>query len=786
MSLESAHQEQTGVDVVSSAPSTSQVNVFATILRFLHLVRLRKATLIAWLAVSIVGGAAFYTFAPRLYDSTATIYVIRAEGSNNINSSLGDDQVDVQKSIANHVRIISSPVVLSAALEQIGPDYRIDLEGVREESWPVALAENLVVNYERNSSMIDLRYRSLDPVAAKEIVTAILDAYLKFVNTTTKEGADKDVVKLLADRDEIAKQIQATSQDLFTYRENYGNIITTDSDSTIDIGAQRIIELNQDLTAAEKKRREAEAFQSAVSQAIANKQDLTQFAVQSLDGIGSDLLRREFSPSQQDSIMTNRMVATLLDDYAERQSLQQIYGSNHPDVQNLNNQILTKRAYLETQESERLRRLRDLKSTQLAPTLQQFADQRIRQTRENEQSIRMQVDSARAEFDQHGPTRIQIQQLETELTRLTSFQQSNEERISHALSVGNNGLETTPIRFPQVARMPSSPKLMLVGSASLFIGLFFGLATIYVIDVLDDRFRSPEELRMQIGAPVLAMVRQMDPTNGTGADAIHTHAKPNAVETEAFRSLRTSISFSDGETRRLMVTSSEPGDGKTTVMANLSVAFAQSGKRTLLIDADMRRPGMSTMLEKRGREGLSQILRDEASIEQSVQENIVVDVVEGLDFIPSGTRPINPAELLSSDRFSELLAWAETVYDQILIDAPPILAVSDPAIIGRMVDGVVLVIRPDQNRRKMVIRAADSLTTADINLLGIAVNRVSGKNGGDYYGYGYGYEYGYGYGYGKHGYGNDKDDDAAIDDSVVLPISAGQADESSESERIAA
>jgi hypothetical protein len=86
----------------------------------------------------------------------------------------------------------------------------------------------------------------------------------------------------------------------------------------------------------------------------------------------------------------------------------------------------------------------------------------------------------------------------------------------------------------------------------------------------------------------------------------------------------------------------------------------------------------------------------------------------------------------------------------------------------------------------MVIRAADSLTTADINLLGIAVNRVSGKNGGDYYGYGYGYEYGYGYGYGKHGYGNDKDDDAAIDDSVVLPISAGQADESSESERIAA
>lgn len=359
--------------------------------------------------------------------------------------------------------------------------------------------------------------------------------------------------------------------------------------------------------------------------------------------------------------------------------------------------------------------------------------------------------------------------------------------------MGNSGLETTPIRFPLVARMAATPKLTLVAAASLFTGLFFGLATIYIIDVLDDRFRSPEELQMQIGVPVLAMVRQMDPTDGSGVDAIHAHVKPNAVETEAFRSLRTSIAFSDGETRRLMVTSSEPSDGKTTVMANLAVAFAQSGKRTLLIDADMRRPGMSTMLEKRGREGLSRVLRDNSPLEDSVAENIVNSVVDGLDFIPSGTRPINPAELLSSDRFSELLAWAETIYDQILVDAPPILAVSDPSIIGRMVDGVVLVIRPDQNRRKMVIRAADSLNCADINLLGIAVNRVSGKNGGDYYGYGYGcgysYGYGYGYGYGKEGYGNEKGDLAPLEEAetLAMPVNASYDDnDESQPERIAA
>ena len=513
MSLESAHPEHAAVDVVSSAPATSQVNVFATILRFVHLVRLRKFTLIAWLAVSITGGAIFYSVAPRLYDSFATIYVIRAEGSAKANTSLGDDQVDVQKIIANHVLIISSPVVLSAALEQIGPDYRVDLEGVSEQNWPEALARNLVVNFERNSSMIDLRYRSLDPVAAKEIVTAILDAYLVFVNKTTKEGADKDLAKLLADRDKIATEIQRNSQDLFRLREDYGNIISTDSNSSVDIGAQRILDLNQELTGAEKKRREAEAFQFAIRRAVANNEDLSQFAVQSLDGIGADLMRQEFSPSQQDALLTNRIMEKLIKDEAEHRALSQIYLSNHPEIQNLNSQIEIARAWLGNYENQRMVKLHELKNSRLAKTLQQLADQRVQHTRENEQSIQNQLTLARNSFEQYRETRIQIQQIETDIARLTSFQQSNEEAITHIRTIGNSGLETTPIRRQLVARMAASPKLTLVAAASLFIGLFFGLATIYIIDVLDDRFRSPEELRMQIGAPVLAMVRQMEPTD---------------------------------------------------------------------------------------------------------------------------------------------------------------------------------------------------------------------------------------------------------------------------------
>jgi capsular exopolysaccharide synthesis family protein len=247
------------------------------------------------------------------------------------------------------------------------------------------------------------------------------------------------------------------------------------------------------------------------------------------------------------------------------------------------------------------------------------------------------------------------------------------------------------------------------------------------------------------------MVRQMQPLEGKGIQTVPTFIKPNGVESEAFRTLRTSISFVKEDTQRIVATSTEPGDGKTTVLVNLAVAFAQSGKKTLLIDADMRRPGMTTLLDLKGSKGLSQILRDTRPIADSAADNTYVSGVEGLDVIPSGTRPINPAELLSSDRFSELLAWAETYYDQILVDSPPALVVSDPAIAGRLADGMLLVVRPDKNRRKMVIRTAEIFQTAKINILGVVVNHLANGSSGGYYGSAYGYEYGYGYGYG-YGY----------------------------------
>ncbi|MCH7721707.1 MAG: CpsD/CapB family tyrosine-protein kinase [Planctomycetes bacterium] len=219
------------------------------------------------------------------------------------------------------------------------------------------------------------------------------------------------------------------------------------------------------------------------------------------------------------------------------------------------------------------------------------------------------------------------------------------------------------------------------------------------------------------------------------------------------------IKHTDGHAAQLLVivvvevglepSSAEPGDGKTTILANLGVAFANSGKKTLLIDADLRRPGLTRMFEMKGTIGLSYLLRSDQDLVKAAAANIQPSGIDGLDVLPSGARPADPAELIASDRFADLLGWAESAYDQILIDSPPTLATVEASLIGRLVDGVILVVQPEKNQRRLVIRAADGFATLGTKLLGVVVNHIEAEKGLDYYGYGGGYGYGYGYGYGE-------------------------------------
>jgi capsular exopolysaccharide synthesis family protein len=335
--------------------------------------------------------------------------------------------------------------------------------------------------------------------------------------------------------------------------------------------------------------------------------------------------------------------------------------------------------------------------------------------------------------------------LQREVDRLLNFNHSLLDHIDNIdINQNQSDVRVDVVSRPHASERPVSPNAMLVAAVSLLATVSLGAGLVYVVDVLDDRFRSFDELKTQLGTPVLAMVRQLQSRGGTGLDSLQVHVAQDAVESEAFRTLRTTLAFAAGQLECAAISSAEPGDGKTTIVANLGVSIAQSGRRTLLIDADLRRPGLSRLFGIKGQTGLTELLQGESPIREACGLAIHGTGHDKLDVLPSGTRPLDPTGLLSSSRFAEVLSWAAGQYDQILVDSPPLLVASDAAIVGRMAGGLMLVVQPQKSHRRLVVRAVEEARSVGLNLIGVIVNRLTNDSGQAYYGEAYGYGYGYG------------------------------------------
>lgn len=211
--------------------------------------------------------------------------------------------------------------------------------------------------------------------------------------------------------------------------------------------------------------------------------------------------------------------------------------------------------------------------------------------------------------------------------------------------------------------------------------------------------------------------------------------KPKSTTAEQYRTIRTNIDFSqvDSDLKTIMVTSSGPGEGKSTTAANLSVVMAQQGKRVLLIDADMRKPTMHYTFRLRNTHGLTTLLTKRTIFDQTVQKT----EVENLFVLTSGPIPPNPAELLSSVVMESFIKHALTLFDAVIIDTPPVLAVTDAQILANLCDGTVLVARSGGTEKEAALKAKELLTKAKAKILGVVLNgKPISKSDSYYYYYG--------------------------------------------------
>jgi capsular exopolysaccharide synthesis family protein len=297
---------------------------------------------------------------------------------------------------------------------------------------------------------------------------------------------------------------------------------------------------------------------------------------------------------------------------------------------------------------------------------------------------------------------------------------------------------------------PISPNRRRIFLTALIFGAILGLGAAVVLENLDDSVKSPDEVRDQFGLPVVGTIPGIKDSDVPGENGVEvarrlaTHFDPRSPVAEAYRSLRTNLAFARAQEqmRVLVLTSPGPADGKSTTVANLAITFAQQGQRTLLVDGDLRRAVLDRMFKVPRSPGLTDVLVGRAQLPDVIHPT----EIEHLSVVGSGPFPPNPSELLGSSPMREVLEYAQGEFDVVLIDSPPLLAVTDAAVLATMADGAILVIRVGETAKAAVRRAIAQLQTVHGRIVGAVLNDVDLRSGAFSGSYGYYYYYYYGEG----------------------------------------
>ena len=318
-------------------------------------------------------------------------------------------------------------------------------------------------------------------------------------------------------------------------------------------------------------------------------------------------------------------------------------------------------------------------------------------------------------------------------------------RLAEANST-SNVVQAEPASPP--AR-PIKPRVLTNTLLAAVVGLLLAVGIAFLVEAMDDTIRNPGDVTHQLGLPVLGAIAKYDYED----DNPITTTQPRAPVAEAFRSLRTNIQFAsvDSPLRTLLVTSPSPEDGKSTVAVNLGVVLAQSGRKVIILDADLRRPKVHKIIRLANRRGLSDLfVQNQVYLDGSVQKTDVQNYYA----LTSGNLPPNPSELLGSEKMVDIIHQLKDQAELVVIDTPPVLAVTDACVLAPRVDGVLIVIKPGVTKLAACKQAIEQLRHVGAKILGVVLNEIEIKRSRYYYYHYRGYYYAYYDSYGESPSGN--------------------------------
>jgi succinoglycan biosynthesis transport protein ExoP len=544
----------------------------------------------------------------------------------------------------------------------------------------------------RNSRLVDLKYDSTDPVFATMVTNALAQAYitqnLEFKFLASKEASDWLGQQL----GEQKAHVEASEQALQRYREQ------TDSgalEEKQNIVGQKLADLNAAVTRAKTERIQKEAL---YDQVVAIQNDPA-----ALDSV-SAILSNTFIQQQKLAIAE-----------LQRQQVQfaEKMGPNHPDMLKLSATIKSVEIKMRAEVTKVVASLKNDYQASLA----------------QERSLMGLLDSQKGSALALSRKGINYGVLERDAA---SNRQIFDSLMQRTKETGISGeLKTSNVRVvdpAEVPRGPASPNKALNLALGLFGGILTALGFSFFFEYMDSRIKTPDELKSYLGLPFLGMVPALSAQ--AALDPLINNGVPQNFS-EAFRAVRTNVLFSSADDggRSIAVTSTGPGEGKTVVSSNLAIALAQAGQRVLLVDGDMRKPRVHTMLGIRQEPGLSNVLVGTVKPSGAMQKTSVPN----LWAIPAGVNPPNPAELLGAKRFKEFLTIMSEFFDWVILDTPPVMAVTDSCIVAHATNGVLFVVGAEMTSRHAAARAIEQLQNAKGRFIGGVLNRVDLQHNAYYY-----------------------------------------------------
>lgn len=718
---------------------------------------LRRGKWLILLALACALGIAYrvYTTQTPVYRSTAKVLIKWPTNSLPISTADGKAP-DYRRQIQTQIALIRSARIAGPAVEH---GKLVELPAMARASDPVSkVVAGLTVTPETDDIVL-LSYSGEDPEECRAVLAAVVDSYGTFLQESYETLGTETVRLISSAKDDILQRLQEREQAYRGFRDQAPQIWRADTNANLH--RERLAQVEQMRSDLHLERTELMAELEAVERALEDggNREAIRLMVGKLAESDDDKDRQrdaDGSASTAKKSPADQLWPLLL----EEQILLDELGPDHPNLRRVRRKIELTRQYFGNP---------DEPFTQ-AEAPQDFVAvyldslrQRIKAAEIKAQGIEDVYTAEREQLREVQTFEVQDEMLKGEIDRLKQLFDATVTRLgdlSLAKDYGTWGIEevTAPKRGEKIS--PQLAQTLAMGGA---LGLLAGVVLAFVRERSDRRFVAPEDIHLQLGIPVVGhiphirgnVVRQPD---SEIEPIVCTYHRPQSRHAESFRAVRTALYFSTAgeEHKVIQITSPGPGDGKSTLAANLAVAIANSGRRVLLVDCDFRQPRVHRLFNLSDARGLAQLIESDDDLDplDAAQES----GVENLWCVPCGPRPDNPSELLTSARFGHFLDLVREKFDYIVIDSPPMLAVTDPSAVAARVDGVLLTLRLNKNSRSVATRAAEMLATVGATVLGVVVNGI-GHHEASGYGYrstpgdgygrnGYSYAYGYGDGYG--------------------------------------